>query len=124
MGNRTVLGFAEHAAAPVIYLYSHWSAGQVEEVQKAIHAGEHCSHDSDYATRIAISEIIGDAWSSPLNYGISVDRYCNPDYDVVFVIVWSTRQVQARNANTSDILNTYTFEEFSKEAENLKAVLV
>jgi hypothetical protein len=99
MGDRNVVGFRDGANAPTLYLYSHWG-GEVQDktlanaLRKVLEAGR--ESDYPYATRIAISQIIGDDWSRDTGYGISINEYPDPDYDYINVVDWSTGMVHNR----------------------------
>lgn len=50
-------------------------------------------NDPAYATRIAISHIIGEDWHRDTGYGISVGEYVQPDYDYINIVDWSDSMV-------------------------------
>lgn len=94
MGDRAVVGFAPSADAPTIYLYSHWGASSlIADTQRALREAQGRWSDSEYATRVAISQIIGDGWRGETGYGLSVDSYAMPDLPYVLRIVWDERKV-------------------------------
>lgn len=114
MGDRSVTGFAPESAAPVIYLYSHWGAtSQVSDLQEAIREAHERWDDPDYATRIAVSHLIGDDWKrTKTNYGLSVGSYCSPDLPYVLVVLWQERVVEVRSDYTSELIGRISFENF------------
>jgi hypothetical protein len=99
MGDRNVVGFRDGANEPTLYLYSHWG-GEVQDktlanaLRKVLEAGR--ESDYPYATRIAISQMIGDDWNHDTGYGISINEYPDPDYDYINVVDWSTGMVHNR----------------------------
>ena len=100
MGDRNVVGFRDGANAPTLYLYSHWGGDkQNETLANALRKVIEAERETDYAyaTRIAISQIIGDDWSRDTGYGITIDEHPDPDYDYVNVVDWSTGMVYRRN---------------------------
>ena len=105
MGDRAVFGFKENKDATPVWLYSHWGgSSQRQDLAQAIIQAKPRWTDSSYATRIAMSTLIGDLWSQELNFGISAgESFCLPDYDYVLVVVWDKCVVEMREA--SDIKN-------------------
>jgi len=98
MGDRSVVGFRENKDTPTIYLYSHWG-GEAQEGKLilALLKAEPRWQDSAYATRICISELIGNDWSEETGYGISVDTFSMPDYDFIYLVEWETGVVYKLN---------------------------
>ena len=116
MGDRAVIGFKAHAEAVPVFLYSHWSGGsRYSDAQKAIEAARSRWDDSAYATRIAISQIVGDDWAGELGFGISAghNSFCQPDYDEVILITWGSQTVNLVSAvDSEDVVATLSFESF------------
>jgi hypothetical protein len=126
MGDRSVTGFAANGVSPVIYLYSHWGASsQVADLQEAIRAAESRWDDADYATRIAISYLIGDDWKRETNYGLSVGSYCSPDLPYALVVRWDAQSVVVYQEGTENVISVIDFADFlALTSENLEPVLV
>lgn len=71
MGDRANFGFRDGQDDPVIYLYGHWAGHRMmERLAEAIAAAQPRWSDAPYATRICISQIIGDDWSGETGWGI------------------------------------------------------
>lgn len=113
MGDRAVFGFKASKDAPPVWLYSHWGgSSQRQDLAQAITRAKPRWSDPDYATRIAMSTIIGDLWSQELNFGISAgESFAMPDYDYVLVVVWDKCIVEMREA--SDVKNLVARMSFS-----------
>ena len=126
MGDRSVTGFAANGASPIIYLYSHWGASsQVSDLQEALRAAESRWNDADYATRIAISHLIGDDWKRETNYGLSVGSYCSPDLPYALVVRWDAQSVVVYEEGTENVVSVIAFEDFlALTSEDLEPVLV
>jgi len=119
MGDRMVVGFQESSVAPPVWLYSHWGGySRVEDLAKALEAARPRWSDPAYATRIAMSSIIGESWNQELGFGISagVGNFCMPDYDDVHLVDWSKRTVTLQTLEGEDIC-TFDFEAFIKSAK-------
>ena len=114
MGDRMVIGFQAKSAEPIIYLYAQWGGqSQKEILVNALQKSESRWTDSDYATRICISQIVGDSWKDTLGFGISVNHFCSPDYDTIQVVEWHTGKVSIREAsNPANILSKISLENF------------
>ena len=71
MGDRANFGFRQNDGS-VIYLYGHWAGeNMMARLADAIIAANPRWHDESYATRIAISTMIGDEWNQEYGWGIS-----------------------------------------------------
>ena len=71
MGDRANFGFRQ-SNGDTIYLYGHWAGFEMmARLADAIIAANPRWHDESYATRIAISTMIGDEWDQEYGWGIS-----------------------------------------------------
>lgn len=93
MGDRAVFGFKSEGHT--LFLYSHWGGDeQLATMQEAIRKAQPRWGDPEYATRIAVSHIIGEQWGSETGYGLSIDRFTQPDYDYAYVVDWDSFTVE------------------------------
>jgi hypothetical protein len=117
MGDRMVIGFQAKSAEPTIYLYAQWGGeAQKEILVNALQKSESRWTDADYATRICISQIVGDSWNDTLGFGISVNTFCSPDYDTIQVVEWDTGKVSIREASDPEhVLEEITLETFCQD---------
>lgn len=101
MGDRFVYGFRESENAPAtIFLYGHWNGATAEsDVVNALRAAEPRWNDPSYATRIAISTIVGNDWESETGYGVYAQaergKGHGGDYRYIYIIEWQERRVLA-----------------------------
>ena len=66
--NDTAIG---EPASPSVVLYSHWGADTWEvDLACALSVAEPRWDDTSYATRIVISNLIGEQWKSEIGFGI------------------------------------------------------
>ena len=94
MGDRMVIGFKATQDAPTIYLYTQWGGeDRYKDLANVLLTSSSRWDDPSYATRIAISQVVGDVWSQPLGYGVSANEFCWPDYDDIPVVTWSTQRI-------------------------------
>jgi hypothetical protein len=115
MGDRYVVGFRDTKDTPPVWLYSHWGGSdRLSEIANAIEKARPRWSDSSYATRIAISSIVGDSWGEETGFGISAGGrdFTYPDYDDVHLVTWSDRTVVVQDIDgTRDLVN-FGFEVF------------
>jgi len=112
-----VIGFQAKSAEPTIYLYAQWGGeAQKEILVNALQKSESRWTDADYATRICISQIVGDSWNDTLGFGISVNNFCSPDYDTIQVVEWHKGKVSIREtSNPENVLEEITLETFCQD---------
>jgi hypothetical protein len=119
MGNRAVIGFRADKDAIPVFLYSHWGGrDRYLDAQRAISAAEQRWNHPDYATRIAISQIVENYWSEETGFGISAghNSFCLPDYDDVILVTWEDRMVEIVSADDSTkVLSATEFYDFLTE---------
>ena len=117
MGDRANFGFRQ-ADGDIIYLYGHWAGeGMMARLADALVAAQNRWHDESYATRIAISNIIGEEWNQEYSWGIAT--YIGDNEHSVPVVSWSNETVSLYPHNwaagTIDFDNpkfTMTFQQF------------
>ena len=112
-----VIGFQAKSAEPTIYLYAQWGGeAQKEILVNALQKSESRWTDADYATRICISQIVGDSWNDTLGFCISVNNFCSPDYDTIQVVEWHKGKVSIREtSNPENVLEEITLETFCQD---------
>jgi len=100
MGDRAVIQFkADEKSAP-INLYMHWGGhDRYIKLAKAIEAARPRWTDPEYATRICISQIVGDDWNSEFGFGISVgdDNARHGDYNDIPCVIWDRKVVRVQH---------------------------
>jgi hypothetical protein len=93
MGDRAVFGFKSDGHT--LFLYSHWGGDeQLATMQEAIREASTRWGDPEYATRIAVSHIIGEQWRSGTGYGLSINTFSEPDYPYAYVVDWDSGTVE------------------------------
>jgi hypothetical protein len=119
MGDRSVIGIRTSGES-TLYLYSHWGgAEQGQDLASALLAAQPRWGDDWYATRIVVSQIIGNQWDKETGYGLSVGEFPHPDYDYIYEVDWDTKMVHkvyldeygSKISETDD----YTFDRFIAE---------
>ena len=114
MGDRAVVGFKADAESPVIYLYSHWAGSELDALlADALTKAQPRWTDYSYATRIVISQLIGDDWKSETGWGISTGSFSYPDYKTIKVVEWDLGIISERlTDNPESVVHTETLGDF------------
>lgn len=115
MGDRAVAGFRAKSGEPTIFLYQHWVRGAQEQVlADALSRAQVRWGDDSYATRICLSQMIGDEWNQELSYGVYVGGTSHgADYDHILIVEWESREVIVADNADSDIeVARISFDEF------------
>jgi hypothetical protein len=98
VGERTNFGFRQSNDS-IVFLYSHWGGEHgLESLAIALAASRTRWEDESYATRIAISNIIGNEWGSETGYGIYVNTIGDNEYDIP-IADFSTEAVSVYGAS-------------------------
>jgi hypothetical protein len=107
MGDRIVFSIRQDSNLS-LNLYSHWGGyGRFEDLANALKAAEPRWNDSAYASRIIVSQLVGDQWNQELGFGLWASTedgdYGGDHPDIVVDLV---------NKTVSDETGTHTFEQF------------
>jgi hypothetical protein len=95
MGDRWAVGFRQEQSDTNIWLYSHWGGSRRHEtLAAAIDAARPRWVDNTYATRIAVSHIIGADWTRETGYGLEAGDNFHTDVEYSLLLVdWERRTV-------------------------------
>jgi hypothetical protein len=89
MGDRANFGFKQ-SNGDTIVLYGHWAGFEMlSKLAQAVELAEPRWTDESYATRIVISNLIGDEWTSLTGWGLSVNTILDNEHKIP-VIDWRT----------------------------------
>jgi hypothetical protein len=90
MGDRANFGFRD-SKEDIIFLYGHWAGHRMlENLADAVQAAEPRWNDESYATRIAISRLVGDEWTSETGWGLTVNALADNEHKVP-IIDWKNK---------------------------------
>ena len=90
MGDRANFGFKQ-SNDNVVFLYGHWAGHRMlEQLADAVEHARPRWNDEGYATRIAISRLVGEEWQSELGWGIYVNELGDNEHKVP-VIDWHNK---------------------------------
>lgn len=90
MGDRANFVFVQENSETIV-LYGHWAGyNMLENLAEAVATAQPRWSDPSYATRIAISQMIGDSWSSETGWGLQVNSISDNEHRIP-VINWEDR---------------------------------
>lgn len=115
MGDRAVIGFRNNSETPTIFIYQHWVGGNQSDVlARALEASRPRWGDDSYATRIALSNIVGENWNGELGYGIYVGETAHgADYEYILVVDWARKAVMVcLNDDSDKVIGEASFDDF------------
>ena len=85
MGDRANFGFVQPNGHTVV-LYGHWAGYQMlGRLADACIAARPRWNDSAYATRIAVSQLVGDDWRQETGWGLSVNLIHDNEHKIAIV---------------------------------------
>jgi hypothetical protein len=90
MGDRANFGFKDRKG-DTIFLYGHWAGHQMlQNLADAVQIAHPRWADESYATRICISQLISEEWTSETGWGLSVNELGDNEHKVP-VINWAAK---------------------------------
>jgi len=90
MGDRANFGFRD-SKENIVFLYGHWAGHRMlENLANAVEAARPRWTDESYATRICISQLVGDEWASETGWGIYVNQLGDNEHKVP-IIDWKNK---------------------------------
>lgn len=90
MGDRANFVFVQDDGQTIV-LYGHWAGyNMMENLAEAVAAAQPRWSDSSYATRIAVSQMVGESWSSETGWGLYVNEIGDNEHKIP-VINWADR---------------------------------
>jgi hypothetical protein len=85
MGDRANFGFVQPNGQTIV-LYGHWAGHQMlGKLADAVIAARPRWNDSSYATRIAISQLIGDQWNMETGWGLYVNEIGDNEHKIAII---------------------------------------
>ena len=82
MGNRANFAFVQPNGQTIV-LYGHWAGGNMlARLADAVITAKPRWSDPSYATRIAISQMIGDQWSMETGWGLHVNEIGDNEHKI------------------------------------------
>jgi hypothetical protein len=88
MGDRANFGFVQPNGQTIV-LYGHWAGHQMlGKLADAVITARPRWNDPSYATRITISQLIGDQWNMETGWGLHVNEIADNEHKIA-IVDWS-----------------------------------
>lgn len=85
MGDRANFGFKQSNGETIV-LYGHWAGyDMLANLASAVSAARPRWTDESYATRIAVSQLVGDEWNKETGWGLSVNTILDNEHKIPVV---------------------------------------
>jgi hypothetical protein len=85
MGDRANFGFVQSNGETIV-LYGHWAGyNMLGKLADAVIKARPRWNDESYATRIVISQLIGDQWNMETGWGLSVNNILDNEHKIAIV---------------------------------------
>ena len=111
MGDRANFGFKQ-SNDNTIFLYGHWAGhGMLERLANAVEAARPRWTDESYATRICVSQIIGEDWTQETGWGLSVNRILDNEHKVP-VIDWAEQTFTLMEEDLQTVVFSLSLDKF------------
>jgi hypothetical protein len=90
MGDRANFGFKQSNGETIV-LYGHWAGfDMLANLASAVESARARWDDESYATRICVSQLVGDQWQAETGWGLSVNRILDNEHKIA-IIDWTTK---------------------------------
>jgi hypothetical protein len=90
MGDRANFGFRQSNGETIV-LYGHWAGhNMLAKLADAVDKARARWADESYATRICISQLVGDDWNSETGWGLQVNSISDNEHKIP-LIDWATQ---------------------------------
>jgi hypothetical protein len=115
MGDRAVAGVKATSTSPIIFMYSHHGGSDQDSIfADALAKAERRWSDDSYATRIIMSQLVGNEWNEETGFGMYVGGTAHgSDYHYILIADLETQQVLiCDNDNSDDVVAQIPFADF------------
>jgi hypothetical protein len=114
MGDRANFGFKD-SKGDTLYLYGHWAGHRMlQNLADAVSAAEPRWGDDSYATRICISQLVNEEWSSETGWGLYINQLGDNEHKVP-VINWAAKTFTLFEEDLSTEVFSTSLEAFVKK---------
>jgi hypothetical protein len=114
MGDRANFGFKD-SKGDTLYLYGHWAGHRMlQNLADAVSAAEPRWGDESYATRICISQLVNEEWSSETGWGLYINQIGDNEHKVP-VINWADKTFTLFEEDLSTEVFSTSLEAFVKK---------
>jgi len=121
MGDRANFGFKD-SKGDTLFLYGHWAGAEMlHHLATAVAHAEPRWNDEGYATRICISQLIGQEWESQTGWGLYVNHIADNEHKVP-VIDWSNQTFTLYEEDLQTVVFSLPLEKFAEKYSRLVMV--
>ena len=121
MGDRANFGFKQ-SDGNTIFLYGHWAGHEMlANLAAAVSAAEPRWQDESYATRICVSQMIGEDWTQETGWGLSVNRILDNEHKVP-VIDWAEQTFTLMEEDLQTVVFSLSLDKFCTKYSQLSMV--
>ena len=111
MGDRANFGFRD-SKENIVFLYGHWAGhNMLQNLADAVQIAHPRWTDEAYATRIAISQMIGDEWRSETGWGIYINQLGDNEHKVP-IIDWKNKTFTLMEEDLKTVVFSTSLEAF------------
>ena len=121
MGDRANFGFKD-SKGDTVFLYGHWAGHRMlENLAEAVQHARPRWSDESYATRIAISRLVNEEWTSETGWGITVNELADNEHKVP-VIDWANNTFTLMEEDLKTEVFSLTLDKFVSKYSQLSMV--
>ena len=121
MGDRANFGFVQPNGNTIV-LYGHWAGHKMlENLANAVEHARPRWNDESYATRICISQMVGEDWGSETGWGISVNQLADNEHKVP-VIDWAEQTFTLMEEDLQTVVFSLSLDKFCTKYSQLVVV--
>lgn len=121
MGDRANFGFKD-SKGDTLFLYGHWAGhNMLQNLAEAVSAAESRWQDESYATRIVISNLVGDEWAQTTGWGLSINHILDNEHKVP-VINWSAKTFTLMEEDLTTVVFSLSLTDFVQKYSRLVMV--
>ena len=121
MGDRANFGFRD-SKENIVFLYGHWAGhNMLANLAEAVEHARPRWNDEAYATRISISRLIREDWTSETGWGITVNELADNEHKVP-VIDWYNKTFTLYEEDLTTVVFTTTIDSFVAKYSQLVMV--
>ena len=121
MGDRANFGFKDRKG-DTVFLYGHWAGHQMlANLANACEAARPRWQDEAYATRICVSQMVGEDWNQELGWGLSINRILDNEHKVP-VIDWAEQTFTLMEEDLQTVVFSLSLDKFCTKYSQLSMV--
>ena len=111
MGDRANFGFRD-SKENIVFLYGHWAGHRMlENLANAVEQARPRWTDESYATRICVSQLVNEEWSSETGWGIYVNQLGDNEHKVP-IIDWKNKTFTLMEEDLKTVVFSTTLDAF------------